>query len=204
MVAPCSCEASWLPIEYTLEGSPGCTWCGGSWRLTGRMVVMNAKVAGALRSFIEAGGEVVLIPRMNKVAYINPDQVVAPPGKAHLGRCPDCTQGRDRHGDRCVGCEGTGIQVWHACPRCGDIAMWRYSDDSLIRMHCDLCRASWYADYPGWLAQRLPQRLLPQPEPPPHARVNWPEEYRSGQGRPRFQAQPRTGWSGARSVREPP
>lgn len=62
-----------------------------SWRLTRGPVVVNAKVAKELRSFMRAGGEVVLVPAMGKVVYINPGQVVEPPGRAHLARCPDCT-----------------------------------------------------------------------------------------------------------------
>jgi hypothetical protein len=93
------------------------------------------------------------------VVYIPADQVVQPPGRAHIAECPDCLKGVSGSGKPCECCEGTGWQVWRACPWCGDTAMWRYLENR-TRMHCQACSANWGPDYPGWLAQRLPERLV--------------------------------------------
>ncbi len=110
-----------------------------------------------------AGGEAVHVPRLKRLVYINPDQVVAPPGRARIEQCPDCDRGI-YCGEKCRECDGIAWQVWKACPRCGDTAMWRYLDGR-TRMHCQACGATWGVDYPGWLAQRLPARLLTARQP---------------------------------------
>ena len=45
---------------------------------------------------------------------------VAAPGRAQVKTCPDCAAGVDSDGDTCLECDGTGRQLWRACPRCGD------------------------------------------------------------------------------------
>ncbi len=160
----CRCTASWMPIEQARAGGLGCTWCSLAWMRDGKQLVVSTDVAVKLAEFIRAGGEVVHLPQLKRVAYIAPDKVVAPPGRARFEDCPDCERGVSRSGRPCEYCQGTGWQVWKACPRCGDTAMWRYMDDR-TRMHCQACSATWGIDYPGWLAQRLPARLLMPRQP---------------------------------------
>jgi len=159
----CRCTASWLPAELARAGGLGCTWCGLAWMRDGKQLVMNTEFAGRLAAFLRAGGEAVYLPALGQLVYIPPDKVVAVPGRAHIEDCPDCQQGI-RRGALCEFCDGTGWQVWKACPRCGDTAMWRYTDDR-ARMHCQTCGASWGADFPGWLAQRLPAQFLAARQP---------------------------------------
>ena len=154
----CRCTASWLPAELARAGGLGCTWCGLALMLDGKQLAMTAEVAETVAPFLRAGGEAVYLPALKKVLYIPSERVVAPPGRAHIEECPDCERGI-RRGAPCDFCDGTGWQVWKACPRCGDTAMWRHLDDR-TRMHCQACSATWGTDYPGWLAQRLPERLV--------------------------------------------
>jgi len=149
-----------MPIEQARAGGLACTWCGLPWKVDGKQVVIaTGELAEKIAAFLTAGGEAVHLGALKRVVYIPPDQVVAAPGRAHIETCPDCHQGVSGSGKPCEYCDGTGWQVWKACPRCGDIAMWRYMDDR-TRMHCQACSATWDLTYPGWLAQRLPARLL--------------------------------------------
>lgn len=87
-------------------------------------------------------------------------QVVEPPGRAVLERCPDCVNGI-AGGERCTSCEGTGIQVMRACPVCGDVAFdYVNGCDQDAGMVCRLgCGHRWTADDPAWQAQRVPASL---------------------------------------------
>jgi len=68
--------------------------------------------------------------------------------------CPDCTGGVDPDGDRCVSCNGTGCQIWRACPQCGDLAFdYINGHDETAGMRCSL-GYHWTANNPGWLAQQ--------------------------------------------------
>jgi hypothetical protein len=77
------------------------------------------------------------------------------PGLARLERCPECD------GSECLDCQGTGILVWRACVRCGDVAMWEpVLDSGGLMLRCRLCGERWSKDDPRWLAQRVPDQLL--------------------------------------------
>jgi hypothetical protein len=82
---------------------------------------------------------------------------IAPPGRARITRCGTCgNTGRLGSGE-CYDCEGTGWQLWRACPRCGDIGWDRLAPGSYA---CRIsCGSTWGEDDPGWQAQRLPDRL---------------------------------------------
>ena len=83
---------------------------------------------------------------------------VTPPGRAQIGTCPDCAAGFDSAGDTCVECDGTGRQLWRACPRCGDTAFdYINGRDDADGMRCTFgCGSDWAASDPGWAIQRLP------------------------------------------------
>jgi hypothetical protein len=96
---------------------------------------------------------------------------IEPPGRARVTRCGGCNaRGWYGQGYKCSDCEGTGWQLWKACPRCGDIGYDRVGDGQYA---CRIsCGYRWGEDDPGWQAQRLPDRLLPPPAPtssPPRA-----------------------------------
>jgi len=149
-----------MPVEQARAGGLACTWCGLPWKVDGKQLVIGTEeLAERIAAFLAAGGEAVYVGALKRVVYIPPDRVVAAPGRARIEDCPDCDHDVSSGGKPCRECAGTGWQVWKACPRCGDSAMWRYMDGR-TRMHCQACQASWGRDYPGWLAQRLPARLL--------------------------------------------
>lgn len=83
---------------------------------------------------------------------------VAPPGRAQIRTCPDCAAGVDSDGDVCLECDGTGRQLWRACPRCGDTAFdYINGRDDADGMRCTFgCGSDWAASDPGWAIQRLP------------------------------------------------
>ena len=78
------------------------------------------------------------------------------PGLASIEACADRTNGIDPDGDSCVSCNGSGSQIWRACPRCGDIAFeYINGHDENAGMRCRLgCGHLWTAVDPGWLAQQ--------------------------------------------------
>lgn len=83
----------------------------------------------------------------------NPPPAAAPPGKAHVEPCPDC---RNRIDPNCPECDGTGLIIYKACPRCGDLG-WAYNNGRNDRagMTCQLsCGYAWGAINPGWRAQQ--------------------------------------------------
>jgi hypothetical protein len=83
---------------------------------------------------------------------------IAPPGRALIETCPDCTGTGSYRGEECLMCEGTGRCLLRACPACGDVG-WDYVNgvDDSEGMACRLgCGYRWLRDDPGWLAQRLP------------------------------------------------
>ena len=158
-VDPCRCTASWLPPEQARAGGIACTWCGLPVMRDGRQMVMTAEVAAQVAPFLEAGGEAVLIPALGRVVYIPPDQVVQPPGRAHIAECPDCHKGVSGAAGRAstarvpAGRSG-GPAPGAATPRCS--ASWTTARGCTA----EACSADWGPDYPGWLAQRLPERLV--------------------------------------------
>jgi hypothetical protein len=85
---------------------------------------------------------------------------IAPPGRARVTRCGECSgRGHYNSGSECSGCEGTGWELWQACPRCGDIGFDRVGAGQYA---CRIsCGYQWGEDDPGWRAQRLPDHLLP-------------------------------------------
>jgi hypothetical protein len=92
---------------------------------------------------------------------------IGPPGRARITRCGGCSgRGWYGRGYECPDCEGTGWQLWKACPRCGDIGWDRVGDGQYA---CRIsCGYRWGEDDPAWQAQRLPDELLSDqaPEPP--------------------------------------
>jgi predicted nucleic acid-binding Zn-ribbon protein len=61
-------------------------------------------------------------------------------------------------GGECLGCDGAGRQITHACPKCGNVGfdyVNGYSADAgmIDRIGCG---HRWTADDSAWLAQRLP------------------------------------------------
>lgn len=82
---------------------------------------------------------------------------IAPPGRARITRCGTC-RSTGRLGEyECYDCEGTGWELWRACPRCGDIGYDRLADGAYA---CRIsCGYTWGEDHPGWQAQRLPDQL---------------------------------------------
>jgi len=86
---------------------------------------------------------------------MNHPAALTPPGRAHVERCPDCQNHRDPD---CPDCGGTGLIVYRACPRCGDLG-WAYRNgrNDTAGMTCQLsCGYSWTADDPGWMVQQGP------------------------------------------------
>jgi hypothetical protein len=85
---------------------------------------------------------------------------IAPPGRARVTRCGECSgRGHYNSGSECSGCEGTGWELWQACPRCGDIGFDRVG---VGQYACRIsCGYQWGEDDPGWRAQRVPDHLLP-------------------------------------------
>lgn len=83
---------------------------------------------------------------------------LTPPGRARVRTCPDCTAGIDPDGGPCQECDGTGRQLWRACPCCGDTAFeYINGHDETDGMRCTLgCGSGWAADDPGWAIQVLP------------------------------------------------
>ena len=84
-----------------------------------------------------------------------PAAALPPPGRAHVERCPDC---RTRADPDCPDCEGTGLIIYRACPRCGDIGRaYRDGRNEKGAMVCQLgCGYAWTVDYPGWAIQQRP------------------------------------------------
>jgi hypothetical protein len=82
-----------------------------------------------------------------------------PPGKARITACPDGNAGVDSDGDSCLECDGTGVQIWRACPWCGDMAFeYLNGHNEAAGMRCAIgCGNEWAADDPGCLAQHLPR-----------------------------------------------
>jgi len=79
------------------------------------------------------------------------------PGNAQISCCPDWITAS------AAACLATAAAAREcSCTRaCGDIAMWFFGPgNDQTHMSCDLCGGSWDAGYPGWLAQRVPDRLL--------------------------------------------
>lgn len=81
----------------------------------------------------------------------------APPGRARIRTCPDCAAGVDQDGETCLECDGTGRQLWRACPSCGDTAFeYINGHDETGGMRCTLsCGSDWAANDPGWASQRI-------------------------------------------------
>ncbi len=162
MAEMCSCDFSLMVTAQATVGEITCTRCGKPWTRGGKRYVIDAAAAVKVRAFLERGGQIALVPILDLVAFTDPDAVIAAPGKAIIERCPDCADGADGAGyggQPCGFCAGTGRQLWKACPRCGDTAMWTWAADRKSA-HCSACSASWQADHPGWIAQRLPDRYL--------------------------------------------
>jgi hypothetical protein len=88
----------------------------------------------------------------------NIGECLEPPGLARILTCPDCAGGADADGEQCRDCEGTGYQIWRACPQCGDPAFdYVNGRNEAAGMHCRLsCGLRWNAQHPGWLIQRAP------------------------------------------------
>lgn len=78
--------------------------------------------------------------------------VIAPPGKAHVEQCPDC---RHHINPDCPECEGTGLVIYRACPRCGDLGwVYRNGRSDQRGMICRLgCGYTWSAIDPAWRIQ---------------------------------------------------
>jgi hypothetical protein len=81
-----------------------------------------------------------------------------PPGRAQIMRCDGCGgRRRDGQGSECPDCEGTGRQVWRACPRCGDIGYDQVGDGQYA---CRIsCGYRWDETDPRWQIQHLPNPL---------------------------------------------
>jgi hypothetical protein len=80
---------------------------------------------------------------------------LTPPGLAKVMRCGECGgQGSHSDGLQCLGCQGFGVQLWHACPACGDLGYDKLSDGTYA---CRIrCGHTWTEDDPAWQAQYLP------------------------------------------------
>ena len=159
MAEMCSCNFSLMVTDEAKVGGITCTRCGKPWTRNGKRYVIDEPAAAKVRAFLERGGQIALVPILDRVAFTDPDAVIPAPGKAIIERCPDCSDGIGYGGKPCEFCGGTGRQLWRACPRCGDTAMWTWANDRKSA-HCSACSASWQADHPGWIAQRLPDRYL--------------------------------------------
>jgi len=157
----CSCNTSFLSASGARPGNLACSRCGGTWtNAEGAPFALDAEQAAKARVFIADGGLVVLSFWLRRVLFIQAEDVVPAPGNARMSRCPDCDHGQ-RYGVPCDRCGGTGVELYRACVSCRDIAMWSYGPgNDQAHMTCDLCGASWDAGHPGWLAQRVPERLL--------------------------------------------
>lgn len=163
MAELCSCDLSIMTQEQARPGWLRCSVCGGAWfgpELS--PYKLDADNAARIRDFIASGGVVAGAWHLREIAFISPKAVVAPPGKAHLVRCPDCSYAA-RHGFRCD-CGGTGHRVYHACVNCGETAMWVYGATDQERdsahMRCHLCGIHWDQSHPGWIAQRVPEHRI--------------------------------------------
>ena len=58
----------------------------------------------------------------------------------------------------CPECDGTGLIIYRACPRCGDLG-WAYRNgrNDQAGMICQLgCGYAWTATDPGWAIQQRP------------------------------------------------
>jgi hypothetical protein len=81
---------------------------------------------------------------------------LTPPGLARVTRCGECYGEGHYGGDECPGCEGHGVTLWRACPRCGDIGYDKLADGTYA---CRIsCGYRWTGDDPGWQVQRLPDQ----------------------------------------------
>ena len=158
----CSCAMSIMGAGQARSGWLNCEVCGGAWFSPSRSPYkLDPDSATRIREFIAAGGLVAGVWALGQVVFVPPEDVVAPPGKAHLVRCPDCSYAASK--GRACDCEGTGVQLYHACIACGDIAMWVYGltgrDGDYAHMSCRLCGARWDQGHPEWIAQRIPARI---------------------------------------------
>jgi hypothetical protein len=94
-------------------------------------------------------------------------KALGPPGRAKITHCGGC-DGRGYYGidrTKCPDCDGTGNQIWRACPRCGDIAWDKLSDGTY---HCRIsCGHTWTEDDPLWQIQVFP--AIPGRIPPAQA-----------------------------------
>jgi hypothetical protein len=152
----CTCDAS-----YPAAVRPGpvvCKFCAGPWLAGGRQVELSPAQASKLDAVLADGGLLAWVGVLHRIVCVPAAEVVAIPGKGRVARCYEC-DGGDDCGEPCLECDGTGYLVARACPRCGDAGMWQYIDGRAA-MSCRRCSATWTAADPGWLAQRIPARLL--------------------------------------------
>jgi hypothetical protein len=149
MAELCSCDISIMRPDQARPGWIHCALCGGAWfNATLSPYKLDADNAMRMGEFIASGGVVAGVWHLREVIFVPPSAVVEPPGKARLGPCPDCDFAA-RNGRLCD-CGGTRILVHHACVDCGDTAGWVYGSNG---------RDGWDQSHPGWIAQRVPERL---------------------------------------------
>lgn len=157
MTEVCGCEVSFLTRAQ--PGQVVCTVCALPWTDNKlRPIVLDSERAALLTSFLMAGGLAALVARLDTIVYVQPGNVVEAPGKASLLPCPDCDYFA-RLGRHCD-CNGTGVQVFCGCIRCGDIGAWTWTDERQTEARCSRCGEQWNIGHPAWLAQSVPDRLL--------------------------------------------
>jgi hypothetical protein len=154
----CSCDASVLARDQAVPGPVTCLWCAGPWQTGGEQVTLSADLAARLAAVLDSGGLVAWVGGIHDIVIVPAPEVVPVPGTARVHACPECDHGDDR-GEACIECDGSGYLVQHACPGCGDTAMWRYVSGRAV-MACQRCGAAWTSADAAWLAQRVPDRLL--------------------------------------------
>ena len=126
----CSCAMTLLGADQARPCWLNCGVCGGAWFSPARSPYkLDAESATRIREFIAAGGLVAGVWNLGQVVFVPPEVVVAPPGKAHLDRCPDCNYAATK--GRPCDCEGT----------------------------CRLCGARWDQWHPEWNAERILARI---------------------------------------------
>jgi hypothetical protein len=164
MAELCSCDISIMTQDQARPGWLTCSACGGAWfNRELSPYKLDFESATRIGEFIAGGGAVAGVWHLREVVFVPPQAVVAPPGKARLGRCPDCDFAA--RNSRPCDCGGTGILVHHACVNCGDTTMWVYGttgrEGDWAHMSCRLCGTQWDQAHPEWIAQRVPERVAP-------------------------------------------
>jgi RecJ-like exonuclease len=86
-------------------------------------------------------------------------ETLTAPGRGIVRTCRECKgEGRMPSGAECLGCDGAGKRITHACPKCGNVAfdyVNGHSEDAgmIDRLGCG---HRWTAEDSAWLVQVLP------------------------------------------------